>query len=155
MKMLMRWVVAVGCLTITPWAVLGQEQGQGQGQGQAEPSKVVKTQSGLQYQDVTVGKGQGPTRGATCSMHYTGWLWENGKKGKKFDSSLDTGKPFDFAIGQGQVIAGWDEGVMSMKPGGKRMLLIPPALGYGEAGAGGVIPPNATLLFEVELLRVR
>jgi len=149
MKMLMRWVVAVGCFTIVPGAVCAQ------GQGQGEPSKVVKTPSGLQYQDVVVGKGQGPTRGATCSMHYTGWLWENGKKGKKFDSSLDTGKPFDFAIGQGQVIAGWDEGVMSMKPGGKRMLLIPPALGYGEAGAGGVIPPNATLLFEVELLRVR
>jgi peptidylprolyl isomerase len=88
-------------------------------------------------------------------MHYTGWLWENAKKGDKFDSSLDRGKPFTFQIGVGQVIKGWDEGVLSMQVGGKRTLLIPASLGYGARGAGGVIPPNATLLFEVELLEIR
>jgi peptidylprolyl isomerase len=88
-------------------------------------------------------------------MHYTGWLWEDGAKGKKFDSSVDRGEPFEFVIGVGQVIKGWDEGVMSMKTGGKRELLIPPHLGYGSRGAGRVIPPNATLLFEVELLKIK
>ena len=90
-----------------------------------------------------------------CAVHYTGWLWENGKKGKKFDSSVDRGEPFDFACGAGMVIKGWDEGVATMKVGGKRLLLIPPALGYGAQGAGGVIPPNATLLFEVQLLGLK
>jgi peptidylprolyl isomerase len=88
-------------------------------------------------------------------MHYTGWLWEKGAKGKKFDSSVDRGKPFSFQIGRGMVIKGWDEGVASMKTGGKRTLLIPPDLGYGARGAGGAIPPGATLLFEVELLELR
>jgi peptidylprolyl isomerase len=88
-------------------------------------------------------------------MHYTGWLYENGTKGQKFDSSLDRGEPFSFALGTGQVIKGWDEGVAGMKAGGKRTLIIPPQLGYGEAGAGGVIPPNATLMFDVELLEVK
>jgi peptidylprolyl isomerase len=110
------------------------------------------TATGLQYEDTVEGTGQSPTRGQTCVMHYTGWLWVNGAKGAKFDSSVDRGEPFEFAIGVGQVIKGWDEGVSTMKVGGKRTLLIPPALGYGARGAGGVIPPNATLLFEVELL---
>jgi peptidylprolyl isomerase len=111
--------------------------------------------SGLSHEDTQVGTGESPRTGQTCMMHYTGWLWVNGEKGSKFDSSLDRGRPFSFTIGKGQVIKGWDEGVASMKVGGKRTLLIPPELGYGASGAGGVIPPNATLLFEVELLEVR
>jgi FKBP-type peptidyl-prolyl cis-trans isomerase FkpA len=117
-------------------------------------SKMHKTPSGLQYEDTVVGTGASPKTGQTCVMHYTGWLWENGAKGKKFDSSVDRGQPFKFQIGRGMVIKGWDEGVATMKVGGKRTLLIPPQLGYGASGAGGVIPPNATLLFDVELLGV-
>ena len=114
---------------------------------------MTTTPSGLQYEDTQAGTGASPARGQTCVMHYTGWLWVNGAKGAKFDSSVDRGKPFEFPIGQGRVIKGWDEGVATMKIGGKRTLLIPAELGYGASGAGGVIPPNATLLFEVELLR--
>lgn len=110
--------------------------------------------TGLKFEDTVVGTGPSPAKGQKCVMHYTGWLWENGAKGAKFDSSLDRGRPFDFPLGMGRVIKGWDEGVASMKVGGKRTLLIPPSLGYGASGAAGVIPPNATLLFEVELLRV-
>ena len=116
---------------------------------------MTSTPSGLQIEDTQVGTGASPTTGQTCVMHYTGWLWVNGAKGKKFDSSVDRGEPFEFPIGRGRVIKGWDEGVASMKIGGKRTLLIPPALGYGDRGAGGVIPGGATLLFEVELLGVR
>jgi peptidylprolyl isomerase len=116
---------------------------------------MTTTPSGLSYEDTLVGGGTSPTNGQTCVMHYTGWLWVNQAKGAKFDSSLDRGRPFSFPIGQGRVIRGWDEGVLDMKVGGKRTLLIPPSLGYGAAGAGGVIPPNATLLFEVELLELR
>jgi peptidylprolyl isomerase len=115
---------------------------------------MTKTPSGLEYEDTKEGTGKSPTRGQTCVMHYTGWLWVNSAKGAKFDSSVDRGEPFEFAIGVGQVIKGWDEGVMSMKVGGKRTLRIPPELGYGARGAGGVIPGNATLLFEVELLEL-
>ncbi len=111
--------------------------------------------SGLRITDTVVGTGASPTKGQTCVMHYTGWLYNDGTKGKKFDSSLDRGQPFEFKIGQGQVIGGWDEGVASMKVGGKRTLIIPPALGYGARGAGGAIPPNATLMFDVELLGVK
>jgi FKBP-type peptidyl-prolyl cis-trans isomerase FkpA len=118
-------------------------------------SKMIKTPSGLQYEDTKVGTGETATKGQTCVMHYTGWLWENGAKGKKFDSSLDRGAPFSFPLGQGRVIKGWDEGVATMKVGGKRTLLIPPDLGYGARGAAGVIPPNATLIFEVELLEIK
>jgi peptidylprolyl isomerase len=117
--------------------------------------KPVTTPSGLQIIDSKVGTGASPKAGQTCVMHYTGWLYENGAKGKKFDSSVDRGEPFEFPIGRGQVIAGWDEGVGTMKVGGKRTLIIPPALGYGARGAGGVIPPNATLIFDVELLGVK
>ncbi len=117
--------------------------------------KFMTTGSGLQIQDTTVGTGASPQRGQTCVMHYTGWLYTNGMKGKKFDSSVDRGQPFEFPIGTGRVIKGWDEGVATMKVGGKRTLIIPPALGYGANGAGGVIPPNATLMFDVELLGVK
>ena len=115
----------------------------------------MTTASGLQIIDNTVGTGASPKSGQTCVMHYTGWLYNDGKKGKKFDSSVDRNEPFEFTIGQGQVIKGWDEGVASMKVGGKRTLIIPAALGYGARGAGGLIPPNATLMFDVELLAVK
>ena len=117
--------------------------------------KPMTTASGLQIIDSKVGTGASPASGQTCVMHYTGWLYENGQKGKKFDSSVDRNEPFEFKIGQRQVIGGWDEGVASMKVGGKRTLIIPPALGYGARGAGGVIPPNATLMFDVELMAVK
>ena len=117
--------------------------------------KMNSSPSGLQWTDTKEGTGPSPQKGQICVMDYTGWLWENGAKGKKFDSSVDRGTPFEFPIGQGRVIKGWDEGVATMKVGGKRTLLIPPQLGYGARGAGGVIPPNATLLFEVELIAVK
>lgn len=115
----------------------------------------MTTPSGLQIIDMTVGTGASPTAGQTCVMHYTGWLSDGGAKGAKFDSSVDRGQPFEFPIGMGHVIGGWDEGVATMKIGGKRTLIIPPELGYGARGAGGVIPPNATLIFEVELLGLK
>lgn len=115
----------------------------------------VTTSSGLQITDTVVGTGATPKTGQTCVMHYTGWLYENGQKGKKFDSSVDRGQPFEFPIGTQRVIKGWDEGVATMKVGGKRTLIIPAELGYGARGAGGVIPPNATLIFDVELLGVK
>lgn len=122
---------------------------------ESKPMTETVTASGLRITDTTVGTGASPKTGQICNMHYTGWLYVNGEKGNKFDSSVDRGQPFSFAIGTGQVIKGWDEGVASMKVGGKRTLIIPPALGYGARGAGGVIPPNATLVFEVELLGVK
>ena len=121
----------------------------------AQTGKPVTTSSGLQIIDTKVGTGPSPKPGQICVMHYTGWLYENGQKGKKFDSSVDRNEPFEFPIGKGRVIGGWDEGVATMKVGGKRTLIIPPALGYGARGAGGVIPPNATLIFDVELLGVK
>jgi peptidylprolyl isomerase len=117
--------------------------------------KTMTTASGLQITDSVAGTGASPKPGQTCVMHYTGWLYENGAKGKKFDSSHDRNAPFEFPIGMKRVIAGWDEGVATMKVGGQRTLIIPPDLGYGARGAGGVIPPNATLIFEVELLNVK
>ena len=123
--------------------------------GPACAQPVRTTGSGLGIIDTQVGTGPSPKPGQTVVVHYTGWLYENGKRGKKFDSSVDRGQPFEFPIGKGQVIAGWDEGVATMKVGGKRTLTIPPDLGYGAQGAGGVIPPNATLIFDVELLGVK
>jgi peptidylprolyl isomerase len=117
--------------------------------------KTMTTASGLQITDGKIGTGATPKPGQICVMHYTGWLYQDGAKGKKFDSSVDRGTPFEFPIGKGQVIGGWEEGVATMKVGGKRTLIIPPSLGYGARGAGGVIPPNATLIFEVELLDVK
>ena len=109
------------------------------------------TPSGLQYKDLVVGSGEEARQGVTAVVHYTGWLLD----GTKFDSSLDRGTPFEFAIGKGQVIKGWDEGVGSMNVGGKRELIIPPDLAYGDRGAAGVIPPGASLKFEVELIELR
>ena len=113
---------------------------------------MITTPSGLQYDDTHHGEGEVAQAGHHVTVHYTGWLWENGEKGAKFDSSLDRNDPFEFGLGQGMVIQGWDEGVQGMKIGGKRCLLSPAELGYGARGAGGVIPPHATLMFEVELL---
>ena len=114
---------------------------------------TITTPSGLSYKDIKVGDGPSPTKGQTVTVHYTGWL-DNAER-TRFDSSKLHNKPFSFPLGEGHVIAGWDEGVQGMKIGGVRKLIIPPALGYGEEGAVGVIPPNATLIFEVELLAVR
>ena len=121
----------------------------------ARAAGETTTPSGLRIIDVTPGTGPVPHAGQTVTVNYTGWLFVDGKKGKKFDSSLDRNEPFSFPLGQGQVIKGWDEGVATMHVGGKRTLIIPPDLGYGARGAGGVIPPNATLMFDVELLSVR
>lgn len=113
---------------------------------------MITTDSGLQYEDTKDGSGAAAQAGRQVSVHYTGWLYDGGVKGAKFDSSKDRNDPFAFKLGSGMVIKGWDEGVQGMQVGGTRTLVIPPELGYGARGAGGVIPPNATLLFEVELL---
>ncbi len=119
-----------------------------------EELEWATTSSGLQYLDHIVGDGEEAVNGMTVEMHYTGWLWENGQRSTKFDSSRDRNRPFSFQLGAGRVIKGWDEGILGMKVGGKRELIIPPELGYGARGAGALIPPNATLNFEVEFLRV-
>ena len=136
--------LAGACSAVAPTAATAQAAGE-----------TVTTSSGLKITDSKVGTGATPKPGQICVMHYTGWLYEGGAKGKKFDSSLDRGQPFEFPIGRRQVIPGWEEGVATMKVGGKRTLIIPPELGYGARGAGGVIPPNATLIFDVELLDVK
>lgn len=114
----------------------------------------ITLSSGLRYRDEVVGDGASPEPGRIVTVHYTGWLDEDGETGRKFDSSLDRGTPFSFALGEREVIAGWDLGVAGMRAGGRRRLVIPPDLGYGARGAGRVIPPNATLIFDVELLAV-
>ncbi len=116
---------------------------------------MTTTASGLEYEDTQIGTGTIAIKGRSVTVHYTGWLYQEGQQGAKFDSSKDRGDPFVFSLGAGMVIRGWDEGVAGMAVGGTRVLIIPPALGYGARGAGGVIPPNATLKFEVELLEVR
>ncbi|HVX98268.1 MAG TPA: FKBP-type peptidyl-prolyl cis-trans isomerase [Pseudorhodoplanes sp.] len=125
----------------------------------AAPSRAqqpVTTASGLKIIDAKVGSGAQPKTGQVAVVHYTGWLYDNGAKGKKFDSSVDRGQPFEFPVGQGRVIKGWDEGVASMKVGGRRTLIIPANLAYGDRSVGnGLIPPNSTLIFDVELLGVK
>ena len=143
-KPLMSLIAAIAVAVMASGASIAQTAG-----------KTMTTPTGLQITDIKVGTGATPKTGQTCVMHYTGWLYQNGAKGQKFDSSVDRGQPFEFPIGTRRVIAGWDEGVATMKVGGKRTLIIPPQLGYGERGAGGVIPPNATLIFDVELLGIK
>ena len=113
---------------------------------------MTSTPSGLEYEDTVIGTGAIATKGQSVTVHYTGWLFNDGVQGAKFDSSKDRNDPFVFSLGAGMVIKGWDEGVAGMLVGGARTLIIPAALGYGARGAGGVIPPNATLKFDVELL---
>lgn len=137
------------CLSLVAMVVLTSFVGVGG--SMAENSQEVTMPSGLKYIDQVVGTGDVAVAGRTANVHYTGWL----ENGKKFDSSVDRGQPFSFPLGAGRVIKGWDEGVQGMKVGGKRKLTIPSELGYGSRGAGGVIPPNATLIFDVELIGVR
>jgi FKBP-type peptidyl-prolyl cis-trans isomerase len=145
------WFLAIVALAALP--VLAQSNSSKS--DTSAPTKVTGKPhtglGGLQYWDIKEGTGATAASGHTVSVHYTGWL----TNGKKFDSSVDRGEPFKFQLGAGQVIKGWDEGVAGMKVGGKRQLRIPPELGYGDRGAGGVIPPNATLIFDVELLGVQ
>lgn len=130
-----------------PESATGAETAEPAPEPEPEP-EMITTRSGLKYQELVVGKGPTPKAGSRVVVHYTGWL----TNGKKFDSSVDRNQPFSFTLGRGEVIKGWDEGVATMHVGGKRKLTIPPELAYGSEGAGGVIPPNATLVFEVELL---
>ena len=125
------------------------------GRSDAADNQVTEMPDGLKYTDAKTGDGAVAKSGNKVSVHYTGWLLDNGAKGKKFDSSVDRGQPFQFTLGAKQVIAGWDEGVAGMKVGGKRTLTIPPELGYGARGAPGAIPSNSTLIFDVELLQVQ
>jgi peptidylprolyl isomerase len=148
----MRKLICLPALALAAvWAVQGLAPVGTAGEKPKEKEKVVKTASGLKYVDLKEGTGPAAKKGDVVVVHYTGWL----KDGKKFDSSRDRDKPFDFTLGAGAVIKGWDEGVAGMRVGGKRKLIIPPELAYGERGAGKVIPPNAELTFEVELLRIK
>ncbi|HET9963472.1 MAG TPA: FKBP-type peptidyl-prolyl cis-trans isomerase [Nitrospiraceae bacterium] len=142
------WTATWGMVALL--AIAGGGISMGQGQAGSAPAEIT-TDSGLKYVDLVVGTGREAAVGDQATVHYTGWLTD----GKKFDSSVDRREPFSFPLGSGRVIRGWDEGVVGMKVGGKRKLTIPPQLGYGSRGAGGVIPPNATLVFDVELLEVR
>ena len=137
----MRYILILMTLVLAVAIAAGQE-------------KMTTTKSGLKYIDQKVGSGDVAMKGNTVSVHYTGWFYTEGKRGAKFDSSLDRKMPFEFKLGARQVIPGWDEGVEGMKVGGKREHIIPPDLGYGPRGMPGIIPPNSTLNFEVELLKV-
>jgi len=121
----------------------------------AQVGKTIELADGLKYIDTKIGDGTTAEKSFLVSVQYTGWIYKNGAKGAQFDSSRDRGKPITFKLGAGQVIAGWDEGISGMKVGGQRTLIIPPELAYGARGSGGVIPPNATLIFEVELVSAR
>ena len=124
--------------------------------GKQEALNLRQTPSGMRVGDIALGSGTKAEPGKTVSVHYAGWLWENNKPTRMFDSSYKRGQPFEFALGQGRVIKGWDEGVVGMKVGGQRTLIIPPQLAYGAQGTGGgAIPPNATLIFDVELLELK
>lgn len=138
-RRILNWLVGISLLPLVAWG------------GETPAGGLVTTDSGLTYTDLVVGAGRQAEPGDMATVHYTGWLAD----GRKFDSSLDRHDPFSFRVGAGQVIRGWDEGVGSMRVGGKRKLIIPPELAYGPNGAAGVIPPNATLTFEVELLGLR
>ena len=146
------WIAGCGIAAILTIATLTSMGGASMTEHEsAGTSAEITTESGLKYVDLVVGTGREAAAGDLATVHYTGWL----TNGKKFDSSVDRREPFSFPLGGGKVIRGWDEGVVGMKVGGKRKLTIPPQLGYGARGAGGVIPPNATLVFDVELLEVR
>ncbi len=147
----MRWIWILGLGLAGMSMALSHKVEAGEKGAHKMEEKTQKTATGLQYVDQVEGTGASPKKGQRVVVHYTGWL----TNGKKFDSSVDRGEPFSFQIGVGQVIPGWDEGVATMKVGGKRKLTIPPELGYGARGAGHAIPPNATLLFDVELLEVK
>lgn len=144
-------VIPPGATLVFEVELVSVQPGSPEAPADVEEADYMTTDSGLKYHDFEVGEGPSPEEGQTVFVHYTGWL----EDGTKFDSSIDRGQPFSFVLGVGNVIPGWDEGVATMKVGGKRQLVIPPELGYGDQGAGGVIPPGATLVFEVELLDVK
>ena len=146
----MRWLLVFSFL-VTLVLACGSDASKSTSEVNMDSNSIVTTASGLQYKDLVLGTGTAASAGATAVVHYTGWLLD----GTKFDSSRDRDVPLEFVIGRGQVIAGWDEGVVTMNVGGKRELIIPPNLAYGDQGAGGVIPPGATLKFEVELLELK
>ena len=147
----MRWLMALPCFFLIGVACGGNDSSGATNPNSEVNMDSITTPSGLQYKDLVVGTGEEARASATAVVHYNGWLLD----GTKFDSSVDRGTPFEFLIGRGRVIQGWDEGVASMSVGGKRELIIPPDLAYGDRGAGGVIPPGATLRFEVELLDLK
>lgn len=146
---------AMAAISIATLADCGTPENAKTKQEEAKKMTRQRTGSGLEYEIIKDGTGASPSKGNHVVVHYTGWLEKDGKPGSKFDSSLDRNEPFTFVVGVGQVIKGWDEGVMGMKKGEKRRLIIPAALGYGVRGAGGIIPPNATLIFDVELIDVK